>query len=171
MIVRLIHGIIGVIIGVMIFLFSVLWVPQFRGYDTFYVSSGSMEPAVRVGDAIYVKACEFDELQVNDIVTYSFNQGRTIITHRIVELDKEKRILRTKGDANEEADAAWISEDVLIGRVDYHLPRIGMIACMLSTGFGKLLVLGFILWFLAAELAMEQWMVPGKQKVVCNEKI
>lgn len=167
---RLIHGIIGIIISAVLLLFAILWVPHFWGYKIFYVSSGSMEPTIHVGDAIYVESCNFDELLANDIVTYSFNQGRTMITHRIVKLDPEKRMLQTKGDTNDEPDGVWIGEEALVGRVAYHLPRVGYVAYILSTGPGKLLATGFVLWLLAVELIVEQWMIPGKRRVVCNEK-
>lgn len=161
---RIIRLLTDIMIGGLVLLIMILWVPGLCGMKTYCVSSGSMEPALHVGEAIYVEPCGFAEIQENDIVTYSLNDGRTNITHRAVSVDPEKRILKTKGDANAEADHIWISEHLLIGKVRWHIPYLGNIVYFLSDRAGKLLFLGCLLWLLALEMITEQWIIPENRK-------
>lgn len=69
-----------------------------NGYYVFFVSSGSMEPKLKIGDVILVK--KEPSYEVGDIVTYTLDDA--YITHRVVDFDGESVIL--KGDANSAID-------------------------------------------------------------------
>ena len=56
--------------------------PDFFGYKSFVIVSGSMEPTIMTGDAILVKEVPQSEIKENDII--SFSQGEMIVTHRII---------------------------------------------------------------------------------------
>ena len=81
-------------------------IPSLFGYSMFRVSSGSMTPALEVGDVILIKDCDPMTLKVNDIVTYEGKSGGMkgkIVTHRVIKAPYKKGgeyYIETKGDAN-----------------------------------------------------------------------
>jgi len=102
------------------------------GFDVFGVLTGSMEPAYPVGSLIYVKPVDASELRVNDVITFSVTPG-VIATHRIVEVvpDENNPLVvryRTKGDANNDVDAALVSAGNIVGKVMFCIPALGQVA-------------------------------------------
>ena len=51
------------------------------GYKFMIVSSGSMAPTLPVGSLVIVTPCEYEDLELGDIVT--MNKGGTYLTHRV----------------------------------------------------------------------------------------
>lgn len=88
------------------------------GYTFFEVATASMYPTIEIGDVVVVEITK--EVEVNDIIVYQ--DGKDIITHRLVE--KESNELIAKGDANNSEDKP-ISEDMLLGKVIKIIPQIG----------------------------------------------
>ena len=84
--------------------------PTFFGYTIQRVSSGSMEPALEVGDVILSREVnDITMIQVGDIITFdgSAQFGQKNVTHRVVIAPREENgviMLQTKGDANDVAD-------------------------------------------------------------------
>lgn len=101
--------------------------PSVFGYSIFRVSSGSMEPELKVGDIILDKVVENPEdLKVGDVITFkSDDYGDLLVTHKVIKApyaDNGKLMLQTKGVANELEDNP-ISTDkvkgIMICKVDY----------------------------------------------------
>lgn len=161
---RMIRHISGLLAGFLLMILLSLWIPGLFHWEVFYVSSGSMEPAIHVAEAIWVKPCGLEGLKERDIVTYTLNQGTTLVTHRVTAIDQEKEILQTKGDANSEADPVWVRADLVVGKVICHLPYLGYVVALFSSFTGKLFFLGIFLWLTAVQVMAEQWMTPGKRK-------
>lgn len=90
------------------------------GYTFFEVVSGSMAPAINVGDAIIVRTIHYD-INENDIITFSDNSE--FITHRIISINGD--IIVTKGDANNSVDKS-IKKDAIIGKVVKIIPEFGI---------------------------------------------
>lgn len=93
------------------------------GYTIFEVKTGSMSGSIEIGDLVVVKILNENEknmLNIGDVI--SFYDENYIITHRIKEIDKE---IVTKGDANNAADEP-ISKEVIIGKVEKTIPKIGI---------------------------------------------
>ena len=78
--------------------------PQIYGMKCYSVMSGSMSPDLPVGSAIYVKEKEPEKVEKGEIITFTTEQGRTMITHRVAENNKEKHFFVTKGDSNQYQD-------------------------------------------------------------------
>lgn len=101
--------------------------PSVFGYSIFRVSSGSMEPELKVGDIILDKEIDNPEdLKVGDVITFMSNDYRDrLVTHKIIKAPYEengKLMLQTKGIANEIADKPISGDDVkgiMICKVDY----------------------------------------------------
>lgn len=112
------------------------------GYQEFNVISGSMEPEISVGSIVYAKKAAFADLSEQDII--AFESGASVVTHRIVSIDRENQLITTKGDANANPDFMPVAYTNVIGKVYLHLPFLGTIAAWLSETVGKL-VAGIIL--------------------------
>lgn len=93
--------------------------PSVFGYSVYRVSSGSMRPELEVGDVILGKSVKDPmSIKVGDVVTYkgSGELAGKLITHKVIEAPEEvdgKIVLRTKGVANEVADAPINAERVV----------------------------------------------------------
>lgn len=110
-------------------------VPRFFGYEIYQVLSGSMEPEIPVGSAVYVKAVSPGEIEEGDIV--AFLAGESIITHRVVKNYKVEGKFETKGDANEEADMNRVPYEAVRGKVAFHIPELGRMEAVIMNPVGK----------------------------------
>lgn len=102
------------------------------GYNVYSILSGSMEPTYHVGSVIYVKAVDYRELAVGDPITFMLSED-TVATHRIVEVipdgeDPETLRFRTKGDANDSADAGLVHYKNVLGKPVFTIPKLGYVA-------------------------------------------
>lgn len=128
-------------------------VPQFLGYRLFVISTGSMYPALEVGDVILSKSYETGEtIEPGDILTYE-GLGQTeglLITHRLVSYteDDGKRVFILKGDFNNTNDSP-VSEERVVAVCVCKLRIFGYIYNCLQSSWGLpalgLIIFGFIL--------------------------
>ena len=97
------------------------------GYHPAVVGSGSMSPAIHVGDIVIVKKVNPSNIHVGDIVQYYSGKGYTI-THRVIEIRKTPNglIFVTKGDANNVPDKPFKANRI-VGKVVFVIPKIGLI--------------------------------------------
>jgi len=98
------------------------------GYKVYNVVSGSMEPEYSVGDLLYVKAAAFDEIKVDDPITFVLNEELVVATHRVVEIDRENECFYTKGDANDDPDATPVHYKNVIGIPQFAIPLLGYVS-------------------------------------------
>ena len=91
-----------------------LFVPKMLGYDEYAVLSGSMEPGIPVGAIVYDKNFTGSEARDGVVVTYQLPAG-TLVTHRIISVDKEEQTVVTQGDANNIADTALVAWQQIVG--------------------------------------------------------
>ncbi|MBR0462533.1 MAG: signal peptidase I [Erysipelotrichaceae bacterium] len=118
-----------------------LLIPKLIGYKTYDIISASMEPEIPVHSLVYVKEVDPFELEEGDIIT--FNYYDAIVTHRIVNNDKEEQVLRTKGDMNEIEDMRDTVYDDVIGKVTYHIPYLGLLGAYLDSFIAKIILVIF----------------------------
>ena len=119
----IILGLLAVVIGVNVFSLNATRlthdaVPMPFGYGASVVLSGSMEPALSVGDLLIVR--ETEDYEVGDIVVYQ--SGTIPVVHRIVTIDEETVV--TRGDANNTEDEPF-SVTALKGKVIRVIPKVG----------------------------------------------
>ncbi len=133
-------SVIGILmITAVIILCSMLVLPGIFGYHMYNVISGSMEPAVKVGSLIYVRADEPAKTKENDIIAfYSSAEDGGIITHRVIENNAVAGRFRTKGDANDTEDLTPIEYENYIGRVSLVVPYMGELFTVMSSSYGKI---------------------------------
>lgn len=139
----------NIIIVVLILVAGVLYVPRFFGYENFAVISGSMEPNMPVGSIVYASPEEFNDIKVNDVISFKVN-SETMVTHRVVEIDKENQSFITKGDANDVNDADPVNYSQVIGVVKMCIPFLGYITMYIRTPLGIAVLFGivFVILFL-----------------------
>ena len=130
-------------------------VPKLFGYQIYNVLTQSMEPALPVGSAIYVKRCDPQALRQGEIITYRLSEATGLVeTHRVVENDTQAKQLITKGDANALPDVDPVSYERVVGKVVVCIPVLGTVSEMLHSGPGvtacvAIFALAIILWTLA----------------------
>ncbi|MFB6096119.1 MAG: signal peptidase I [Haloferacaceae archaeon] len=137
--------------------FAVFAVPQVVGADHSYVVlSGSMEPAIGVGDVVLVERVSPRDVVVGDVITFAVGNGEIPTTHRVVRVvDGEAGLaFQTKGDANEDPDPALVDANNLVGRVALTIPLIGYVIEFVGTTLGFALLVALPIGLLAA---MELW--------------
>jgi signal peptidase len=115
--------------------------PSVFGYHIMNVLSGSMEPAFSPGDLIVVKSDSPEKREVNDVITYRDNQN-TFITHRIIATTEEqgKTLYQTKGDANNIEDEGLISNEQIVGSLQFHIPKAGKFVDMVTSPTGLIIL-------------------------------
>lgn len=95
------------------------------GFRIYRVISGSMQPALQIGDVIIVK--KSNNYSERDIITYS--NGLTTITHRIIAINNDEVI--TKGDANE-VDDKPINKEQIVGKFFFRISNFFLFSIILS---------------------------------------
>lgn len=128
----------GILVFVAIIAASLpLTVPKLFGYQIYEVTSGSMEPELPVGSAVYLKQTENSKIRKGDIIGFYLREGsETIATHRVIAIDKETGAFTTKGDANSAQDAAAVEPERVTGKVVFHIPELGGLRGLVKTPAG-----------------------------------
>ena len=145
------------VLGVMAGLFLSVSVPYLFGERSLTVLSGSMEPQLHVGDVVVVDQVPPLEVRVGDIVTFRDPEDASrLITHRVREIDVNGSEVAfvTKGDANTSVEHWMINTSGTIGRVRYHVWRLGYLMFWIRSPLGRLgmvvvpalMLGGFELW-------------------------
>lgn len=105
------------------------------GFRIYRVISGSMQPALQIGDVIIIKKA--NNYAEKDIITY--DNGLTTITHRIKSIDGDEII--TEGDANDAPDKP-ITKDRILGKYFFRISTFSVFSIMLT---GKTIYLIMVL--------------------------
>jgi signal peptidase I len=148
---------VSVALGVALGGFAVVVAPSLFGGRSLTVMSGSMEPALGVGDVVVNSRVSPADVRVGDIVTFSDPEGTgKLITHRV----RQRRIVDgtahvvTKGD-NTNAVERWdVPAAGSLGRVEYRVPLLGFLVFWLHGALASvalivvpaLLLAGFEVW-------------------------
>jgi len=160
----------GMVIAAVMFAFLIAGIRIF-GIQVFGVLTGSMEPSFPTGSLIYVKDVNPSELRVNDVITFSISPN-VIATHRIVELVPDESNpsvvrYRTKGDANNDVDAALVSANNIIGKALFAIPQLGYLASYIQKPPGLyvaivvcLLMIAFVFYTDSLENKQKQGQQP-----------
>lgn len=125
------------------------------GYQPLIIRSGSMQPALDVGDVVVVADVEADQLAVGDIATLRGVRGQAdTLTHRVTAISTSSGSLTvtTQGDANSANESQVLQPDAIVGRVVFRVPRIGAGVAWAGSGRARLAVavgaacIGTIVW-------------------------
>lgn len=148
-------------------------VPSFAGYKPFIVLSGSMEPVFHTGDLVIVKVSDPDSLQADDIIAY--RRGDTVVTHRITVIDTSEDIRRfiTKGDNNNVADAATVTDEMVEGKYIMSIKGLGDAAMFMQKPEGMIIFVAIpLIIFILYEILqkkLDDRRDRGKKREIENE--
>lgn len=104
----------------------------FSGAKGYAVITDSMSPEINRGDVVFVKQTDFNSLKQGDIVTVAFPDGSGYFTHRIIAIDYDAQVIRTKGDANQSRDPQPSVKEQIVGKVWYSVPLLGYFSIVFS---------------------------------------
>ena len=113
-------------------------VPTFLGVAPLIVQSGSMEPTILVDDLIFTKEVDPNTLQERDIIAFQPTGEKTVVTHRIVEAEKENNVPKftMRGDYNNTNDAEPVYGPQVVGKYIYRIGGVGKVAMFLQQPIG-----------------------------------
>ena len=103
------------------------------GFRYYIVLTDSMVPEFSSGDMVFVKRTGAEKIKEGDIITFNPSSGSdAYLTHRVTKKipDYENTgvtCFKTKGDANNTEDSFLIDESRVIGKVQFHVPKLGVI--------------------------------------------
>lgn len=112
------------------------------GYRVFNVISGSMEPTYSVGDLIYVKKVNVNDIKVGTPITFVLNEDLVVATHRVVKVDAKNQHFYTKGDANEAADSTPVHFNNVLGVPQFSIPYLGYVSDFIQNPPGMYITVG-----------------------------
>ena len=115
-------------------------------YGAYVIVSGSMEPIIKVRDAVLVKRVPEENIKVGDVITYESRDESfygILITHRVVGIKEEngQKIYITKGDHNQTIDRLPVNGSQIYGKVIMRIPKIGYIKYFLVTSYGWIIAI------------------------------
>ncbi|MFQ6794267.1 MAG: signal peptidase I [Thomasclavelia sp.] len=131
------------IIGAIILINLMVYLPACFNYQTYSVISGSMEPEIKVNSLIYVQKIDPEKLVSEDIITFNSNNG--IVTHRVITNDLSAKQIITKGDANYQNDLRPVNYNQVIGIVKLTIPYIGYYLIFISSLSGKIITIALLI--------------------------
>jgi signal peptidase len=125
------HIVAGLAMAVLIVALLAGTLPTLLGYESYVVSSASMEPALRVDDIAVVQPFKASELRAGDVITYRTpNQPALIITERLqsVQTDPSRHLsFQTRGDANATPDKVDVEQAAVLGKLVFSIPKLGIL--------------------------------------------
>ena len=143
-------------------------VPSFFGWKPFIVLSGSMETQIMTGDVVVVKEIDAKKLKENDIIAFK-EDNNIVITHRIIEIIKDENgdtKYKTKGDNNNIEDNYEIKKEEILGKVCFHIKKIGNIVSYIKSrkGFINVIILIIILFLIKNKIDSKKITRKEKRK-------
>lgn len=148
--VRLLRGSIRILLAGSMLLLGLLALPPLLGIRLYAVTSGSMEPEIPVGAAVYAVPVKKEQLKEGDVITFSMGTEGVSATHRIIRVLKEGGF-ETRGDANEEPDPKPVTYEQIRGRVCWVIPYLGYAGVLLGNLWGKAAAASWVVWLLAMD--------------------
>lgn len=103
------------------------------GFRPIIINGGSMLPTLDYNDIIVVYKPAQNEFKVGDILTYQFGKNGPLVTHRIIEIDKDGYFFTQGDNPNNSADEYPISynyeegKPTVVGKTYYALRVTGQI--------------------------------------------
>lgn len=137
---------------------------SFLGFKAFIITTNSMEPSIKHGDAILTKKPKEKDLEEGDIIT--FNRDDEAITHRILRIDKEEdtTLYVTKGDNNNIEDKRKVSFNEVEGKKIITLPKFGYLIEAAENQLVILIITLVVLIFLLARIQSEERKYNRREK-------
>jgi signal peptidase len=115
-------------------------------FQSFVISSSSMEPTIDYGDVIFIKPVNPADLQENDIMTFyvdvDLDGKKEVVTHYLAakRLDENGKLeFRTKRENTEVYDSWTVKEEDVVGQYNFQIKQIGKVILYIQSGFAILI--------------------------------
>ena len=118
--------------------------PNAFGLRDLTVLSGSMEPTFSTGDVVVEREISPLDARLGDIVSFKDPEDASIlITHRVQSMVVHNGVVSfvTKGDANTGVEHWNVSADGTLGKVEYHVWRLGYLLSFIREPFGRIVLI------------------------------
>lgn len=118
-----------------------LFVAGFFKYKPTAIMSNSMHPIYNRGDVVIIEKSNktmLKNLKNYDIIEYILDG--TIVAHRVIHIEKHnegEKLYITKGDNNNLADNQKVTEEQILGKVKFRIPKIGYPSVWLNEFLNK----------------------------------
>lgn len=114
-------------------------------FNMYTILTTSMEKTIMAGDVVIDYKNNNNVYEVGDIITFYSNRGngQITITHRIIDIKIEngKYFYSTKGDNNNTPDTNYVSQDDVIGKVIFVIPKVGFVQEFILSKVGWIVVI------------------------------
>jgi len=153
----------GSLLGLVSAVALLIWFSCLFGYSPLVSHCKSMEPALRDGDALWVRHVDVADVKVGDIVTLSLADQQSV-THRVVMIEPLSHsgyLLVTKGDANWFTEEWKIGADEKVAVLLVRVPYAGYVVEFLISTLGKALLICFAVGTLIAIVVRRARRGPG----------
>jgi signal peptidase len=149
--------------GFALCLTAVVALPGVAGHRTLTVVSGSMEPTLETGSVVLDEVISPLEARPGDILTFNDPQRRRLLTHRLRRMRVEGGMAHmvTQGDANDAPERWSVAVGGEIGRVKYHVPKVGHLRAFVTRRDVRLGLLGAV-FLLGVLLLVDVWRPKGR---------
>lgn len=149
-----------VVLGFSIGIALAVTAPLAFGFKSFTVLSGSMEPVISTGDVIVVKRISASDAQIGDVVSFRLPEDpNRILSHRVTRIRAAAGSIAfvTQGDANTGVERWQVPANGTIGRVEFHIPRLGYVTNRVGSPVGRLAFLVLPAMLLAVSELYKIW--------------
>ena len=152
------------------------FLPSLFGLKSMIVTSGSMEPTIRVGDALLISPLSTgSSITAGDIITYRNHQTEGMTTHRVKAVKEIQGMTyyQTQGDANSTPDPDLTAAQSVYGKTVITLPKVGYLLHFATTSWGKLLLVAVPLLILMSKelssLVRDIRRPQGSEEIVAHD--
>lgn len=114
------------------------------GYTPYSIASSSMSPTYKKGDLVYTKPIKLNDLKRGDTIAFIASEEKLLITHRVIDIDEENKLIYTKGDSNSKADTNAVKYEDILGKVEFKIPFIGHVSRFFTSKYGKYVFLTLV---------------------------
>jgi signal peptidase len=149
--------------GFALCLTAVVALPGVFGYRALTVVSGSMEPTIETGSVVLDDVISPLDARPGDILTFNDPERRRLLTHRLRRMRVEGGMAHmvTQGDANDAPERWSVPVTGEVGRVAYHVPKVGHLRAFITRRDVRLGLLGAV-FLMGALLLVDLWRPKGR---------
>lgn len=146
-------------------------VPNIFGVKPFIVLSGSMESKINVGDLVFVKEVEPSDLKVGDIIAFRDSED-IVTTHRIVDIETKDNGLCfvTKGDANNTNDDGIVYSNMIEGKYQTKIAKLGNVILFIQEPIGFVVMLMSVLIICLLVYSFQSTKISKEEKFKTEEE-
>jgi signal peptidase len=131
------------LVAVLLAAILVVTLPTFAGFHSATVYGGSMGTALPAGSVAVTRPVDATRLRVGDVIATGHGSSGLPTLHRIVAMEERdsRRVVTTRGDANDSNDPQSLTIEGPGDRVVFYVPLLGYLLAFTRTGIGMLLLM------------------------------